>query len=226
MMVKRTVFSTIILFILLLNVNTLLAQTGPSDATSNPPATASDVNKVLTSGQNIVLVGPQDANQTDFAQYQWYKVDANGNKQLTGTTGKTYTEAPTAPGYYDYQLVTQNGNGCSSPGSDIFKVYVLPKLAPSVTTDNSSLCAAGSSSVVLNVANVPAGYTLNYQWTQNGVNITGATTNSYTVNGTNLSATVTFGVIVSYALNPSSTVTATKDIAVVPMPSKPMITAN
>ncbi len=205
------------------------AQTaGPSDATTPPPTAAADVAKVLCNGSTISMSGPQDAGGVDFAKYHWYKIDVNGNKQeVTSITGRTYTETSTAAGYYNYQVVTENANGCTSPISDVFKIFVLPPLSVNITTPTSSMCAVATNESLLTANVTPAtGYTINYQWTRNGTPITGATASTYDVTGETTAANVTFGVSVSYALNSTCPATNTKDIVITPLPTKPMITAN
>jgi hypothetical protein len=202
---------------------------GPSDATTAPPTNASDVGKVLCAGSPISITGPQDASGVDFTKYHWYKLtDASGTKVETNVTGKSYTETPTTPGYYEYMVVTENSNGCTSPISDVYKVYVLPPLSATITSPIASLCS-GVGTTVLTANVTPAtGYTYTYQWTKGGTPITGATSSTYTVPTENVlvNTTDTYGVTVAYTLNNGCTATATKDILVVPVPTKPTIAFN
>lgn len=229
-MKKRSLTLSTIL-VLLLSMVTFIASaqvtTGPSDATTAPPATANAVAKVLCYGSTISLTGPQD-NGVDFAKYHWYKIDPNGVRQeVTSQTGRTYTETSGAAGYYTYQLVTENTNGCTSPLSDPLQVYILPDLTVNITTPTSSMCAVATNSTVLTANVTPAtGYTINYQWTKGGTDIAGATSSTYTVTNQTTAGTTTYGVKVSYALNSTCSKTATKDIEITPLPTKPAITAN
>lgn len=226
---KHTLFATLLLAVLICISTLTKAQVtaGPSDAVTAPPASAAAVGKILCAGQNISITGPTETANTDYAVYHWYKIDANGNKQLSSITGKTYTETTGAAGYYSYQVVTENANGCISPISDVFKIFVLPALSVTVTSPVASICADAANSVLLTANVTPSsGYTINYQWTRNGTNITGATSSTYNVTGETTAATVTFGVNVNYALNTTCTATGTKDITITPLPTKPMITAN
>jgi hypothetical protein len=217
-----------ILMVLFAYIASAQVTSGPSDATTPPPTAASDVAKVLCYGSPISLSGPQDVGGVDFAKYHWYKIDASGTAQLVTTmTGRTYTETSGAAGYYNYQLVTENANGCTSPISDVIKIFVLPQLSVNITTPTSSMCAVASNASLLTANVTPAsGYTINYQWTKNGTPISGATASTYNVTGETTAATITFGVNVTYALNSSCSATNTKDIVITPLPTKPLITAN
>lgn len=219
----------ILILFLLLTTNVALAQftTGPSDATSPPPTAAADVAKILCYGSTISISGPQEAG-ADYAKYHWYKIDPSGVKQeVTAMTGRTYTETSTAAGYYNYQVVTENANGCISPISDLFKIFVLPQLSVAITAPSSSMCGVATNETLLTATATPAsGYVINYQWTKNGVVIPGATSSTYNVTGEVTPATLTFGVNVSYALNAACTVNTTKEIIITPPPPKPMITSN
>jgi hypothetical protein len=228
---KRSVFLIgLYAFFIIISFSGLVqAQTvsGASDTTSAPPTSVVTVGKVLCFGQPINLSGPQDVNDTSFAIYHWYKLDASNNKQLTSITTQKYTETPTTAGYYNYELVTENANGCTSPISDIYKIFVFPKLNVNLATQSGSICTGvGTALLTANIANASANYAYNYQWTRNGVIIPGATNNTYTVSNEAVGATITFTVNVSYALNPSCTITATQNIVITPLATKPLITAN
>jgi hypothetical protein len=207
------------------------AVTGPSDATSAPPVHASDVGQVVCYGAPISLKGPTDPGSS-YKKYEWYKIDAGGNKVLVkdGTAAdKDYTEASDGAGYYIYQLVILNTNDCSSDISDPFKVYVLPQLNVTIapTGNVTSVCEKGQSTTTLtaNVTNPNANIVYTYQWQRNGADIAGATTNTYLVTEAN-SGSVDFGVKVSYVLDSGCTQTASQTITVVPVPVKPVIVSG
>jgi hypothetical protein len=228
-MKSRYTLSSILFLILVSLTNILCAQVtaGPSDATTAPPASAASVGKILCYGQNVSLSGPEDANGVDFAVYNWYKLDASGNKQLTAITTKTYTETTTTPGYYNYELVTQNASGCTSTVSGEFQVYVLPQLSVTIASQNNAICTnAGTTLLTANITAPTTGYTFSYQWTRNGVIIPSATTNTYTISGETTDGVIAFAVNVSYALSSACTTTATQNITITPLPTTPLITAN
>jgi hypothetical protein len=224
------IFTTALMLFFVITASTASAQvaSGPSDITTAPPASAADAAKILCAGSTITLTGPQDVGGTDFAKYHWYKIDQSGTQQeVTAMTGKTYTETATASGYYNYKLITENAEGCTSPPSDVFKIFVLPPLTVSITSPNNTMCGIAANITQLAAVATPAtGYVLNYQWTRNGAPIPGATSSTYNATGEVTPAVVSFGVTVTYALNSTCPATAAKDITITPPPTKPMITAN
>ncbi|RFZ94858.1 hypothetical protein D0C36_04810 [Mucilaginibacter conchicola] len=171
------------------------------------------------------MTGPQDENKKDYSTYSWYKIDASGKKQLTSVKTKKYTEVATAQGYYSYQLVTENSNGCESPVSDVFKVFVLPVIDITVTAANTSICT-DVGSTTLTAKTSLKNQNLVYQWYRNGVKINGANDETYNVTGEAKAEKIIFSVSASFALNPNSPVTVTKEVTVIPQATKPMITAN
>ena len=227
---KNTLKLSIFSIALLITVSPFFAKaanfSGPSDSTTAPPATAALVGKIVNYGQTISISGPEDANNTDFAVYHWYKLDASGNKQLLTTTTKTLTEGPTGAGYYNYELVTENANGCTSVISDEFQVFVLPRLTASVTATSNAICTGTGSSLLTANIKITKGYTFNYQWSRNGTAIAGATASTYNVTGEAIAGVVAFELNVAYSLSSSSTVSTNTSITVTQMASKPLITAN
>lgn len=203
------------------------AGTGPSDATTAPPTNASDVDQVLCFGSTISLKGPVDGGAS-YKKYQWYKLDASGNKQLVKEgTDNSYTETSDGAGYYTYQLVTVNTNDCSSDISDPFKVYVLPQLNPTITSvgNASTVCEKGQSTLTLTADAGNTNFAYTYQWTRNGTDIAGATSNTYQVTEQS-SGSINYGVKVSYTLNNGCSQTASQTITVIPVPTKPVIVAG
>ncbi|QJD96635.1 hypothetical protein HH214_12460 [Mucilaginibacter robiniae] len=197
---------------------------GPSDATTAPPATATDagLGQVLCAGSTITLKGDADPS---VSKYQWYKVNSSGTKTLVyeGTTN-SYTETAAGAGYYIYYLVKVNSNTCTSDVSDPFKLYVLPALNPTVDGGNS-VCEKNQSTTDLKVAGLDSRFSYTYQWTRNGSNITtDGTSATYTVKEAT-AGTVKYAVNVAYTLKSSCTATSPdKSVTVVPVPTKPTIT--
>eukprot|EP01037_Dinobryon_pediforme_P003834 gene3834-3883_t len=173
---------------------------GPSDATSPAPTLASAVQKIIEDNGSISLTAPVVSGIT----YQWFKKDASGTMQL---------------------LVESNSSGCTSVGSDLFNVYVIPAWTASITASTASVCEQAHTTSVLSALPASSGIvTYTYQWTRNGAPIAGATGNTYTVSETTAGA-VNYGVSVTSSL--SKTVqTASQSITVTPLPAKPTIVAS
>lgn len=222
---KFTILKASLTLLLAIIISSAFAQTpfsGPSDAVTAPPATAAAVAQVICSGSQIQLKTTATAGYT----YQWYKKNpAGGAMQLVQDgSSNTYTETPSGAGYYTYQLVVINSNGCTSISSDPFNIFVLPPITAGITaTNGATVCASAQTSSVLSATPVNgSGYTYTYQWTRNGSAITGQTSSTYTVTETT-AGSVTFGVTVAYTLNSSCSSSATQTITVIAVPTKPVI---
>lgn len=203
---------------------------GPSDATTAAPVSASAVNQIVTSGGTISMKTSTAAAASDVV-YQWYKIDATGTKRLVqSSTSSAYTETATGAGYYTYQLMMTNANQCSSEISDPFKVYVLPALSPSIAASSATICSNGSSTSTL-TANTGANssstnnYAYTYQWLLNGTAISGATAATYTTLASSTGSN-TYSVRVAYALSPASSGTANQVVNAIAVPAKPSISVG
>lgn len=127
-------------------------------ATVTPSGTAS-----FCAGSNQLLM----ANTGTGYTYQW---KLNGTN-ITGATAGTYT----ATGAGSYTVVVTSASNCSmTSAATVLTVTPLPT-ATITPAGPTTFCTGGN--VVLN-ANTGTGLT--YQWRQNGTDITGATTSSYT----------------------------------------------
>lgn len=236
---KFTLVKTVLTLMFAVSALIASAQTsGPSDATSAPPASASQVAQVLCpTATSISIKATAQAGYT----YEWYKLDASGNPTLVqATTSSTYTEtlpASNAAGYYKYELVLKNTiTQCESPASDPFSIYVLPPLTVTIANNSGNslqLCdyAASSADPVLTANPVPANgqtYDYTYQWTEAGTALTGANSKTYTVTDRTVGPH-NFNVNVGYALNSTcSTTSAATDtqVTIYAQPTKPTITVG
>lgn len=199
--------------------------TGPSDATSAAPASASAVSQVLTSGSTISMKISNAPALTDVI-YQWYKIDGTGTKRLVqSSSSSAYTETAAGAGYYTYQLLMTNANQCSSEISDPFKVYVLPALSPSIAASSATICSNGTSTSTLTANAGNSAYTYTYQWLLNGTAVSGATSATYTT-AANATGNNTYSVKVAYALSPASLATASQVINAIAVPAKPAISVG
>ena len=118
---------------------------------------------MLCQGGSVLL----NANTGTGLTYQW----KNNGTNINGATSASYT-ATTAG---SYTLVVTNSNGCSATSTATSVTVNAIPTATITAGGATSFCQGGS--VVLN-ANTGAGLT--YQWKNNGTNINGATSASYT----------------------------------------------
>ncbi len=135
-------------------VNTLAL---PSAVISTPGATT------FCTGGTVVLNVPAAAGNT----YQWRR---NGSL-ITGAAAATYTV--TTGGDYTAHVISTSG--CNSLPVSAFRVdeLTVPVLLPMTTT---TFCWGSSALLGVSVS-ISTG--VNYQWQLNGVDITGATNNTY-----------------------------------------------
>ena len=114
-------------------------------------------------GRNVLLRATVGTGYT----YQWKKNGVN----IPAQTQSNFTATATGV----YTVLVTNAQGCTTLSS-AFNITVTPAPA-AIVTANGPLTFPQGGSVILNVPSA-AGNT--YQWKKDGVNITGATTASYT----------------------------------------------
>jgi hypothetical protein len=179
--------------------------TNASSCSSTSTATAVTVNALPTAtitpattttfcqGGSVVL----NANTGTGLSYQWR---LNGTN-ITGATSASYTANTSG----SYTVVVTNTSTCSATSTaTVVTVNVLPTATVTPATA-TTFCQGGS--VVLN-ANTGTG--LSYQWFNNAVAISGATTSTYTAN-----ASGSYTVVVTNTSTCSATSAATV-VTVVP----------
>ncbi len=171
---------------------------------ANPaPAIIPQSYSTLCPGQSVTL------NVDPTLTSVWFL-----NGSAIGVTASSYTSAPTAPGTYNYTVVSTNSNGCSV-SSSITTVIMDSATAPTLSP-SSAITACGRQ--VLTAGPTGIGYL--YQWQKNGSNIdsnTAAFTDTVTANGsysvilTNPLGCKDTSSAVSITINtlPSSTITPT-----------------
>ncbi len=166
------------------------ANTASLTVTVNPLPTAS----ITTGGSTIFCQGSSvvlNANTGTGFIYQW---QYNGT-DITGATSASYT-ATTAG---SYTVVITNSNNCSATSAA--KTVTVNALPTASITEGGATTFCQGGSVVLN-ANTGTG--LIYQWENNGTNITGATSASYTA-----TTAGSYTVVVTNSNGCSATATAT-----------------
>ncbi|MFP5262260.1 MAG: PQQ-dependent sugar dehydrogenase, partial [Blastocatellia bacterium] len=105
--------------------------------------------------------------------------------------------------YYLQRGIDSNTDGA------VFKIQFTGSLAPSITTQPSSVTVSVGQTATFNVSASGAS-TLTYQWQRNGANIPGATSSSYSVSNAQLSDNgATFRAIVSNSFGSATSDAAT-----------------
>lgn len=132
---------------------------------NNPNAVISS-NSPLTfcNGGSVLLT----ANSFAGVSYQWQKNSAD----ISGATNQSYNANST--GMY---RVKQTANGCFKYSSGVSVSTAATSVSASIAANGATTFCNGGS-VVLSVNNAIPGY--NFQWQNNGANIGGANTSSYT----------------------------------------------
>jgi hypothetical protein len=155
---------------------------------SLPTATITAVGATtFCQGNSVVL----NANTGSALIYQW----KNNGTNISGATSSSYT----ANAAGSYTVVITNSNGCSATSTAT--TVTISSLPTATITSGGSTTICQGNSVVL-YANTGSGLT--YQWKNNGTNITGATSSSYTAN-----AAGSYSVVVTNSIGCSATSTAT-----------------
>jgi plastocyanin len=156
---------------------------------------------------------------------------------LGGTaTAPTITGTPSTAGTYNVSLAANNVNGTSATTTLTITIASAPPsgggggggipvvAAPSITTQPASQTVTRGSSVTFTVSATSSG--LNYQWSKNGVVITGAQQSSYTIASAQDSDAGSYTVLVS---NSGGSATSTAAVLTVVPPAvvtAPVITAQ
>jgi hypothetical protein len=133
---------------------------------STPVATISSSGQsVLCSTDSIILTaGPANAGF-----YQWM----DGNAYISGAVSSSYR--PYSTGFYWCKV----GNSCGSDSTPIINVQIYYPYQPFISAASSTNICQGNTVLL----SVPYQLNTNYQWKRNGVDITGAITDTY-VTGT------------------------------------------
>jgi hypothetical protein len=203
---------------------------GASDATTAVPTAnpAPGVAKILCSTETILLKSGEGANSA--FKYQWYKVNSSGTKILVKETvgNDTYSEPAGTAGYYKYELIVLNSNGCPSDPTDV-TLYVLPPLNPAVN-GGAFVCSDLKNPTMLTVTGLDTHFDYTYHWYRISTGVTtqipdsaGGNLDHFEVKEQN-AGTVDYRVEVAYAIKSDCTKTSgNKTITVVTTPAAPTI---
>ena len=213
---------------------------GPTISTNVPNGTR--VDHFICVGSLVQLEStPIAPGVTNFL---WWKQPPSGPFTLVGNTqvpnNKYNTETSTSPGYYIYEVQTQNSLGCESPISAPINIFALPPITATITPP-MSVCQSITNipspfSLTVTPNDYGGTYTYTYQWFRDSgsgpIDISNATSATISnLQETTPGTTVTYGVRISYATalgqstgTTTCTTTKTTTVTVVATPSTPTIT--
>lgn len=169
------------------------------------------VREGCTGSMNIA--GLQTASIGWTSIYPGAEGDYNSWLNCTsGCTTVNVTPQTGAPSYVDYKV--SGYRLCGPLVSDTIRVYTKPQIAVSITPDNASVCAGGSSSVTLTAKASGGDEPYNFLWStgEAGPSITVNTSNTYTVSVTD-----------SHNCLPATQSVVVKST---PLPTAPSVTSN
>ena len=186
--------------------------TGTAPALTAQPASVA-VNPGLTATFSVTATG------TGPLAYQWKK---NGTA-LSGATASSYTTPASllADNGATFQVAVTNGYGAATSNSALLTVTSASGILTQPTAQTVTVPDPATFTVT-------AGGNVTYQWRKNGVNIAGATSNTYTTPRTTLGETAaTFTVMVDSTSSSAATLTVLQPRAVyagdpIAVPAKPL----
>src|SRR5690606_13113515 len=130
-----------------------------------PPETPSVT--FLCNGATVQLTAP-----AGYDNYQWY-FDENGSDTPAAEPGSSEDQVYTATetGYY-YVEVWNNSDGCKSPMSEGYPIYILPDLSVSIAADggDAGYCVDEATTGITLIAtlnrpnSLPDGLNVTHQW--------------------------------------------------------------
>jgi uncharacterized protein (TIGR02145 family) len=161
----------------------------------------------ICQGGSVVL---QTATGSGF-QYTWMK---NGMSMMNASNNATFTAM--SPGTYTVKIVTPSG--CVMYSNPITVSFLVNPTASISASGSLNICAG--SSVTLSAANNANAVT--YQWRKNGINISGATAQTYVVTQSG-----TYTVVIANQACPSTSAVVSNSLTVqvFPVPN-PIISAT
>src|SRR5580704_1432336 len=179
---------------------------GPSNTTTPvaPTITTAPANQMVTAGQTATFTVV--AAGTAPLGYQWQKNGVN----LTGASSASYTTpaTTTADSGSTFDVVVTNTAGSVTSATATLTVNAAT-VAPTITTPPANQTVTAGQTATFTV--VAAGTApLGYQWQKNGVNLTGASSASYTTPATTTADSgSTFDVVVTNTAGSVTSATAT-----------------
>ena len=167
-----------------------------------PAITTQPVSQTVNAGASVTFTAA--ASGTPAPTYQWKK----GGVDISGATSASYTIATvTAGDAASYTVVATNPGGSATSNPAVLTVQV----APVITTQPVSQTVNAGASVTFTAAasGTPAP---TFQWKKGGVDISGATSASYTIPNVAVGDAASYTVV---ATNPAGSATSTPAVLTV-----------
>ncbi|MGP8245579.1 MAG: hypothetical protein ACLQVN_13800 [Bryobacteraceae bacterium] len=184
---------------------------GGTTATSGVPTiTAQPISQTVTVGQTATF--SVSATGTAPLTYQWLE----DGIAIEGATSSTYTTPAVTPAYNESTFSVEVANSLGTITSTVATLTVASVAgAPSITTQPQSQTVTVGLAATFSVTatgNTP----LYYQWSENGITITGATSSTYTTAAVALTDNgATFSVTVSNAIGTVASAAVTLTVSAV-----------
>ena len=206
----RFVFALAVAFLPVMNL-TWAPQTA---AGSRLSISAQPANQTVSAGQSATF--SVVASGRGSISYQWFENGAS----ISGANSSSYTTPPTTTSsngaQFDVVVRSRYGSVTSSMATLTVNSSVVP---PGITTQPINQTVTVGQVATFSVA-VTGTAPLAYQWQKNGVNIAGATSNSYTTPATTTSDNgSTFDVAVNNAAGSVTSTSATLTVNSAPTPA-------
>jgi hypothetical protein len=183
------------------------------------PLTAASIpaTQGICAGSNYT----QTVNVTGAGElaYQWY---FNGNPLsdgggISGTQTATLTISNANASHAGNYTVHVTQNGCVTQVSNTMALNVFVNSSPIVINSQPQpLSVCSGSSAIFSVS--ATGSIGSYQWRKNGVNISGATSSSYTISNVTPSDTGSYDVVITDACSGNIIISQSATLTIVPQP--------
>lgn len=191
-----------ILMSLLISLALLAGCGGGSSAASDADTSSDSAPTITTQPSSVSVIEGSAASFTVVAtgsgtlNYQWRKAGT----AIDGATSATYTISSTSTsdaGSYDV-VITNDAGSTTSDAATLSVTTSSGATTPSITTQPVSQSVSTGESVTFSVT-VSGTSPFAYQWVKDGVDISGATSSSYTISAVSSSDAGSYAVTVTNA---------------------------
>jgi gliding motility-associated-like protein len=144
----------------------------------------------LCIGSSLAFTNTSNSSPGNMATAHWEFGDAATSNAATGTVNHTYSSS----GPFNVSLEVTSIYGCKS--NPLVKTI---NISPSTTITTQPANQAGCIGSSVNFSVVATGSALSFQWKKNNINISGATSNTYTINNATMADVANYSVEVTGA---------------------------